>query len=57
MSASVKLTEQQKQNGKRKLLIPSKDIQEIMEPITEDEFAALVDKASLPSPQPDSEMH
>jgi hypothetical protein len=54
MSQSTKLTGEEKQNGKRKLLIPSKEIQELMEPITEDEFAALVDKAIVPSPQPDS---
>jgi hypothetical protein len=57
MAQSKKLTEQEKQNGKRKLLIPSKDIQELMLPTTEEEFGALVDKAILPSPQPDSETH
>jgi tmRNA-binding protein len=57
MLQSTKLTEKEKQNGKRKLLIPSKEIQELMEPITEEEFAALVDKAIPPSPQPDSETH
>jgi hypothetical protein len=57
MRPSSKLTEQEKQNGKRKLLIPSEEIQELMEPITEEEFAVLVDKATLPYAQPDSEMH
>jgi hypothetical protein len=55
MPQSTKLTDQEKQNGKRKLLIPSADIQELMEPITEEEFAALVEKTIPPSPQPDSE--
>lgn len=54
MIPSTKLTEQEKQNGKRKLLVPSEDIQELMEPITEEEFAALVRKTIPPSPQPDS---
>jgi tmRNA-binding protein len=57
MISSTKLTEEEKQNGKRKLLIPSREIQELMEPITEEEFAALVDRSTLPSPQPDSETH
>jgi hypothetical protein len=57
MLQSTKLTDEEKQNGKRKLLIPSAEIQELMEPITEEEFGALVDKAISPSPQPDSETH
>lgn len=57
MLQSKKLTEEEKQNGKRKLLIPSKEIQELMEPITEEEFAVLVDRATVPSPRPDSETH
>ena len=57
MSQSTKLTDEEKQNGKRKLLIPSKEIQELMEPITVEEFAALVDRATVPSPQPDSKTH
>jgi hypothetical protein len=57
MSKSQKLTDEEKQNGKRKLLIPSKEIQEIMEPITEEEFGLLVDRAISPSPQPDSKTH
>jgi hypothetical protein len=57
MPQSTKLTDEEKQNGKRKLLIPSKEIQELMNPITQEEFAALVDKATLPSPQPDLETH
>lgn len=55
MPQSTKLTDEEKLNGKRKLLIPSQDIQELMEPITEEEFAALVKKTIPPSPQPDSE--
>lgn len=51
--SSPKLTEQEKQNGKRKLLIPSKEIQELMHPITREDFTRLVKKAIPPSPQPD----
>lgn len=54
MSQTSKLTEQEKQNGKRKLLIPSEDIQELMVPITEEEFVALVKKTIPPLPQPGS---
>ena len=43
----------EKRNGKRKLLIPSKEIQEKMHPITRDEFTRLVKKAIPPSPQPE----
>jgi hypothetical protein len=50
MSPSAKLTEEEKQNGKRKLLIPSKEIQELMEPITYEEFESVVKKAIPPSP-------
>jgi hypothetical protein len=57
MPRTQKLTEEEKQNGKRKFLIPSEEIQELMEPITEEEFAALVDRATVPSPQPDSKTH
>jgi hypothetical protein len=45
MSPSPKLTDEEKQNGKRKLLIPSKEIQELMKPITYEEFASAVRKA------------
>lgn len=34
MAQSTKLTDKEKQNGKRKLLIPSLEIQELMDPIT-----------------------
>jgi hypothetical protein len=51
MPQSTKLTEEEKQNGKRKLLIPSKEIQELMEPISGEEFGALVRRAIPPSPQ------
>ncbi len=54
MSKSTKLTAEEKQNGKRELLMPSEDIQEVMQPITEEEFSALVGKTIPPSPQPDS---
>jgi hypothetical protein len=50
MSASPKLTDEEKQNGSRKLLIPSKEIQELMEPITYEEFESLVKKVIPPSP-------
>jgi hypothetical protein len=50
---TTKLTEEEKQNGKRKLLIPSEEIQELMQPITREEFACLVKKAIPPSPTPD----
>jgi hypothetical protein len=57
MKISTKLSDEEKQNGKRKLLIPSEEIQELMEPLTEEEFAALVSRATVPSQQPDSETH
>jgi hypothetical protein len=53
MRRSSKLTDEEKQNGKRKLLIPSKEIQEQMQPITREDFARLVKKAIPLSPQPD----
>jgi tmRNA-binding protein len=53
MAGSTKLTDKEKQNGKRKLLIPSEEIQELMEPISEEEFTRLVKKATQPSLQPD----
>ena len=43
-----KLTKKEKKNGKRKLLIPSKEIQEKMEPISLEMFTALVQKAIPP---------
>jgi len=51
MSSSTKLTDEEKQNGKRKLLIPSKEIQELMQPVTRDDFARLVKKTIPPSLQ------
>lgn len=53
MSPSAKLTEQEKQNGKRRLLIPSEEIQELMQPVSREDFTRLVKKAIPPSPQPD----
>ncbi len=53
MSQSSKLTDEEKQNGQRKILVPSQEIQELMKPITRDEFTRLVKKAIPPSPQPD----
>jgi hypothetical protein len=53
MSPSSKLTDEEKQNGKRAILIPSSDIQEKMQPITREDFARLVKKAIPPSSQPD----
>jgi hypothetical protein len=55
MPQSTKLTEEEKQNGKRKLLIPSQDIQELMEPLTLEEFTDLVAKTIPPSQSPDPE--
>jgi hypothetical protein len=51
MSRSTALTAEEKQNGKRKLLIPSEEIQELMRPVMYDDFAKLVRKAIPPSPQ------
>jgi hypothetical protein len=51
MRRSTKLTDDEKQNGKRKLLTPSEEIQEKMHPITREEFARLVKKAIPLSPQ------
>ena len=51
--ASSKLTDEEKQNGKRKVLIPSQDIQDMIQPISREDFAGLVKKAIPPSPQPD----
>jgi hypothetical protein len=53
MPRSTRLTEEEKQNGKRKLLTPSKEIQEKMHPVTREEFTRLVKKAIPPSPQSD----
>ena len=53
MSPSPKLTDEEKQNGKRAILTPSKDIQQKMQPITREDFARLVKRAIPPSPQPD----
>ena len=55
MPQSTKLTDKEKQNGKRKLLIPSEDIQELMQPITLEEFTELVEKTIPPSRSPDPE--
>ncbi len=52
MARPSKLTKRQKNSGKRKLLIPSKETQEKMQPITFDDFAGLLGKAIPPSPQP-----
>jgi hypothetical protein len=53
MKQSGKLTKKQKRAGKRKLLIPSKEIQELMQPITLGDFEGAVRKAIPPSPPPD----
>jgi hypothetical protein len=53
MAQLAKLTDKEKQNGKRKLLIPSEDIQELMEPLTLEEFTDLVAKTIPPSQSPD----
>jgi len=49
MRRSSKLTKKQKRAGKRKLLIPSNEIQELMQPITFDDFEAPVKKAVPPA--------
>jgi hypothetical protein len=54
MSKQSHLTDEEKQNGKRKLLIPSEEIQELMEPVSYGEFTGLVKKAIPPSPQPET---
>jgi hypothetical protein len=51
MSKSQKLTEEEKQNGKRTLLIPSEEIQRKMRPVSVETFASLVKRAIPPSPQ------
>jgi hypothetical protein len=53
MSPAKKLTPEEKQNGKRAVLIPSAEIQAKMHAITREDFARLVKKAIPPSPQPD----
>ncbi len=53
MAQSTKLTPEEKQNGKRKLLIPSKEIQEKMEPISLEMFTGIVRKTIPPSSPPD----
>ena len=55
MSPSPKLTDEEKQNGKRAVLIPSKEIRAKMRPITYGSFASLVKKAIPPVPQPQTE--
>jgi hypothetical protein len=55
MKQTSALTEQEKQNGKRKLLIPSKEIQELMQPITFEEFTGLVKATIPPSKSPAQE--
>ena len=52
MGKARKLTKRQKNSGKRKLLIPSKETQEKMRPITFDDFSGLVRKTIPPSQQP-----
>ncbi|HEY1742975.1 MAG TPA: hypothetical protein VGG18_07395 [Granulicella sp.] len=54
MPRSIALAEEEKQNGKRKLLIPSKEIQEHMQPVTHEGFARLAKKTIPPSPQPET---
>jgi hypothetical protein len=48
------LTEEEKQNGKRKFLTPLPETlaESKMHPVTREDFAALVKKAIPPSPQP-----
>ena len=55
MPRSSKLTKKEKRNGKRKLLFPSEEIQELMLPITLEDFEGAVRRAIPPSPSPDPE--
>jgi hypothetical protein len=55
MQKPTKLTDEEKQNGKRKLLIPSKEIQELMQPITLEDFTDLVKRTIPPLQPPDQE--
>jgi hypothetical protein len=52
MSRSTSLTDEEKQNGKRAVLIPPKEIQELMQPITLESFTSLVKRTIPPAPQP-----
>jgi hypothetical protein len=54
MSRSTKLTEEEKENGKRKFLTPLPQTLEETEfrPVTLEDFTRLVKKAIPPSPQP-----
>ena len=52
--AMSQLTEEEKQNGKRKLLVPSAEIQEHMKPITREDFTRLAKKAIPLSSQPET---
>jgi hypothetical protein len=54
MAGSTKLTKKEKKAGKRKLLIPSKEIQEIMQPVSFEDFERAILRAIPPSQQPDS---
>ena len=55
MSPSPKLTDAEKQNGKRKFLTPLASTLEESQihPVSRDEFTRLVKKAIPPSPQPE----
>jgi hypothetical protein len=54
MSSTSKLSDAEKQNGKRTLLIPSKEIQEMMQPVDYEDFADLVKRTIPLSPQPET---
>jgi hypothetical protein len=53
MKRSPKLTKKEKRNGKRKLLIPSEEIQELMQPVSAEMFEDAVKRAIPLSPQSD----
>jgi hypothetical protein len=55
MPHSTDLTDREKPNGKRKLLIPSEEIQELMEPLTIEGFDDLIARTIPPSRSPDPE--
>lgn len=56
MSRSTKLTEEEKQNGKRKFLTPlPQTLETEFYPVTLETFAKLVEKAIPPAPRPQTE--
>jgi hypothetical protein len=52
MSPSPRLTDEEKQNGKRAVLIPSEEIRAQMQPVSYGSFVGLVKKSIPHAPQP-----